>query len=210
MLKQTPGDVLAAGVYFRDGLASQTDHFRALLLVFVCAQRYCVPDGYTKLRFVLLLLCLPAVLAYPRHPGEEGKEEDRTEGTDDGGTDEEEEEEGDDLEDRIHPSRPHCRRTAEAGRAPEHGQLVCICVRVYVRFVLVFQHGCCSYMCVPTCGTCLFYVATYISVVRTFCVSCSGRLSRARVALHLRDRLASTPAPLLVLHTRYRQEDQSA
>ena len=54
----------------------------------------------TKLRFVLLLLCLPAVLAYPRPPGEEGKEEDRTEGADDEGTDEEEEEEeeGDDLE----------------------------------------------------------------------------------------------------------------
>ena len=52
----------------------------------------------TKLRFVLLLLCLPAVLAYPRPPGEEGKEEDRIEGTDDEGTDEEEE--GDDLEDK--------------------------------------------------------------------------------------------------------------
>ena len=56
----------------------------------------------TKLRFVLLLLCLPAVLAYPRPPGEEGKEEDRTEGTDDEEVDEEEdeEEEGDDLEDK--------------------------------------------------------------------------------------------------------------
>ena len=53
----------------------------------------------TKLRFVLLLLCLPAVLAYPRPPGEEGNEEDRTEGADDGEVDEEdEEEEGDDLE----------------------------------------------------------------------------------------------------------------
>ena len=47
----------------------------------------------TKLRFVLLLLCLPAVLAYPRPAGEEGKEEDRTEGTDDGEIDEEDEEE---------------------------------------------------------------------------------------------------------------------
>ena len=57
----------------------------------------------TKLRFVLLLLCLPAVLAYPRPAGEEGKEEDRSEGTDDGEVDdddEEEEEEGDELEDK--------------------------------------------------------------------------------------------------------------
>ena len=37
----------------------------------------------TKLRFVLLLLCLPAVLAFPRPAGEEGKEEERSEGTDD-------------------------------------------------------------------------------------------------------------------------------
>ena len=51
----------------------------------------------TKLRFVLLLLCLPAVLAYPRLAGEEGKEEDRSKGTDDG---EVEEEEGDELEDK--------------------------------------------------------------------------------------------------------------
>ena len=59
----------------------------------------------TKLRFVLLLLCLPAVLAYPSPAGEEGKEEDRSEGTDDGEVDdddeeEEEEEEGDELEDK--------------------------------------------------------------------------------------------------------------
>ena len=58
----------------------------------------------TKLRFVLLLLCLPAVLAYPRPAGEEGKEEDRSEGTEDGEVDddeeEEEEEEGDELEDK--------------------------------------------------------------------------------------------------------------
>ena len=50
----------------------------------------------TKLRFVLLLLYLPAALAYPRPPGEEGKDEDRSEGTDDGEVDEE----GDDLEDK--------------------------------------------------------------------------------------------------------------
>ena len=49
----------------------------------------------TKLRFVLLLLCLPAVLAYPRPAGEEGKEEDRSEGTDDGEVDDEDEEEED-------------------------------------------------------------------------------------------------------------------
>ena len=55
----------------------------------------------TKLRFVLLLLCLPAVLAYPRPAGEEGKEEDRSEGTEDGEVDDdEEEEEGDELEDK--------------------------------------------------------------------------------------------------------------
>ena len=56
----------------------------------------------TKLRFVLLLLCLPTVLAYPRPAGEEGKEEDRTESTDDGevDNDEEEEAEGDELEDK--------------------------------------------------------------------------------------------------------------
>ena len=55
----------------------------------------------TKLRFVLLLLCLPTVLAYPRPAGEEGKEEDRSEGTEDGEVDdddEEEEEEEDELE----------------------------------------------------------------------------------------------------------------
>ena len=49
----------------------------------------------TKLRFVLLLLCLPAVLAYPRLAGEEGKEEERSEGTDDGVVEEEEEEKSD-------------------------------------------------------------------------------------------------------------------
>ena len=58
----------------------------------------------TKLRFVLLLFCLPAVLAYPRPAGEEGKEEYRTEGTEDGEVDDddddEEEEEGDELEDK--------------------------------------------------------------------------------------------------------------
>ena len=95
-VKANARDVLAAGVYFREGLASQTDHscvtprFRLHTKVIVS------PMG-TKLRFVLLLLCLPAVLAYPRPPGEEGKEEDRTEGADDGEVDEEEEE-GDDLE----------------------------------------------------------------------------------------------------------------
>ena len=47
----------------------------------------------TKLQFVLLLLCLPTVLAYPRPAGEEGKEEDRSEDTD-------EEEEGGELEDK--------------------------------------------------------------------------------------------------------------
>ena len=44
----------------------------------------------TKLRFVLLLLCLPARLA-----GEEEKEEGRSEGTDDGELGEEEEEDSD-------------------------------------------------------------------------------------------------------------------
>ena len=43
----------------------------------------------TKLRFVLLLLCLPTVLAYPRLVGEERKEEDRAEGIDDGEVEEE-------------------------------------------------------------------------------------------------------------------------
>ena len=47
----------------------------------------------TKLRFVLLLLCLPAVLVYPRPAGEGGKDEDRSEGTDDGEVDDDEEEE---------------------------------------------------------------------------------------------------------------------
>ena len=49
----------------------------------------------TKLRFVLLLLCLPTVLAYPLPAGEEGKGEDRSEGTNDGEIDKEEEEERD-------------------------------------------------------------------------------------------------------------------
>ena len=48
---------------------------------------------------MLLLLCLPAVLAYPCPAGEEGKEWDRSEGTDDGEVNEEVEEE-DDLEDK--------------------------------------------------------------------------------------------------------------
>ena len=39
---------------------------------------------------MLLLLCIPAVLAYPRLAGEEEKEEDRSEGTDDGVVEEEE------------------------------------------------------------------------------------------------------------------------
>ena len=46
----------------------------------------------TKLRFVLLLLCLPAVLTYPRLAGEERKEEERSEGADDREVEEEEEE----------------------------------------------------------------------------------------------------------------------
>ena len=64
----------------------------------------------TKLQFVLLLLCLPTVLAYPRPAGEEGKEENRSEGRDDGEVvddddddddeEEEEEEEEDELEDK--------------------------------------------------------------------------------------------------------------
>ena len=45
----------------------------------------------------------------------------------------------------------------------------------------------------PSCATYLFYVATYVSVVRKFRVSCSGRLSLARVAFHMRDSLASSP-----------------
>ena len=49
----------------------------------------------TKLRFVLLLLCLPTVLAYPRLAGEEEKEEDRYEGTDDRVVEEEDWEEND-------------------------------------------------------------------------------------------------------------------
>ena len=49
----------------------------------------------TKLQFVLLLLCLPALLTYTRLAGEERKEGERAEGTDDGEIDEEEEEERD-------------------------------------------------------------------------------------------------------------------
>ena len=53
-----------------------------------------------KLRFVTPSLPSSRV-AYPRPPGEEGKEEDRSEGTDDREVEkEEEEEEGDDLEDK--------------------------------------------------------------------------------------------------------------
>ena len=50
----------------------------------------------TKLRFVTPSLPSSRV-AYPRPPGEEGKEEDRSEGTDDREVEEEEE---DDLEDK--------------------------------------------------------------------------------------------------------------
>ena len=53
-----------------------------------------------KLEFVLLLLFLPAFLAYPRPGGEGGNEEDKPEGTDDG-EEEEEEEKEDELEDKA-------------------------------------------------------------------------------------------------------------
>ena len=44
--------------------------------------------------------------------------------------------------------------------------------------------------------TSLFYVATYVSVVRKFRVSCSGRFSLTRVTFHLRDSLVSSPTSL--------------
>ena len=60
-----------------------------------------------KLEFVLLLLFLPAFLAYPRPAGKEGKEEDKPEGTDDGEEEEEEEEKEDELEDKELSARDH-------------------------------------------------------------------------------------------------------
>ena len=95
-------------------------------------------NGYTHLSVgadthILLLLCLPAVLAFPRPAGQERKE-DRTEGTDDGEIDKEEEE-GDELEGGVFSSGPHCGRAAGTGRSPEHGQRVS--ARVYVCYLCV-------------------------------------------------------------------------
>ena len=86
----------------------------------------------TMLHFVLLLLCLPAVLAYHPPPGEEGNEEDRNEDTDDGEVEEEQSDYNEDKE-YLLISRAHCMRTSGAGRAPEHGQLVCIYMRACIR-----------------------------------------------------------------------------
>ena len=75
----------------------------------------------------MLLLFLPAFLAYPRPAGEEGNEEDKPEGTDDG--EEEEEENKDELEDKELSARDHIAGVSldRAGRSPEHGQYVYVC-----------------------------------------------------------------------------------
>ena len=87
----------------------------------------------TKLQFVLLLLCLPAVLAFPRPAGEEGKEEERSEGTDDGELEEEEEEgEDDELEDKELSPPDHI----VSAPLEQDGHLntvsVCLCACMYV------------------------------------------------------------------------------
>ena len=116
-----------------------------------------------KLQFVLLLLCLPAVLAFPRPAGEEGKEEERSEGTDDGELEEEEEEGGEDdeLEDKELSPPDHF-----AGAPLERdGHLntvsVCLCACMYVKSMsyvsaLVFVSlSMCSYACLCLCVLCI-------------------------------------------------------
>ena len=112
-----------------------------------------------KLRFVLLFLCLPAVLAFPRPAGEEGKEEERSEGTDDGELEEEEEEEGEDdeLEDKELSPPDHI-----AGAPLErdgHLNTVSVCLRacVYVCYEYVLCECACVrmlehvYACLSVC-----------------------------------------------------------
>ena len=81
-----------------------------------------------KLEFVQLLLFVLAFLAYPRPAGEEGKEEDKLEGTDDV---EEEEEKEDELEDKELSPPDHI-----AGTPLERdGHLNTVSVCVYVMCV---------------------------------------------------------------------------
>ena len=98
----------------------------------------------TKLQFVLLLLCLPAVLAFPRPAGEEGKEEERD----------------DELEDKELSPPDHI-----AGAPLERdGHLntvsVCLCACMYVTSMsylsaLVFVClSMCMHVCVCVC--CVF------------------------------------------------------
>ena len=99
---------------------------------------YIVPF-HVKLRLILLL-CLPAVLPFPRPVGQGRKEEDRTEGTDDGEVDkeEEEEEEGDELEDKEFSPPDHI-----AGAPLErdgHLNTVSVCLRAFMYVIC----ACCA------------------------------------------------------------------
>ena len=144
-------------MFVRDGLASQTylNHFHVFSPFSFADKGFC--PMATKLQFVLLLLCLPAVLAFPRPAGEEGKEEERSEGTDDG---ELEEGEDDELEDKELSPPDHI-----AGAPLERdGHLntvsMCLCACMYVTSMsyvsaLVFV---CLSMCmhVFVCVCCVF------------------------------------------------------
>ena len=112
-----------------------------------------------KLQFVLLLLCLPVVLAFPRPAGEEGKEEERSEGTDDEEL-EEEEEEDDELEDKELSPPDHI-----AGAPLErdgHLNTVSVCLRAcmyvtsmsYVSALVFVCLSMCMHVCVCVC--CVF------------------------------------------------------
>ena len=151
-------------MFVRDGLASQTilNYFHAFSSFSFADKGFC--PMVMKLQFVLLLLCLPAVLAFPRPAGEEGKEEERSEGTDDGELEEEEEEEedgeDDELEDKELSPPDHI-----AGAPLErdgHLNTVSVCLRAcmyvtsmsYVSALVFMCLSMCMHVCVCVC--CVF------------------------------------------------------
>ena len=125
----------------------------------------------TKLQFVLLLLCLPAVLAFPRPAGEEGKEEERSEGTDDGELEEEEEEEGEDdeLEDKELSPPDHI-----AGAPLErdgHLNTVSVCLRACMYVTSMSYVSALVFVCLSMCmhvSVCVCCVFVGVSVLRQF------------------------------------------
>ena len=144
-------------MFVRDGLASQTylNHFHAFSSFSFADKGFC-PMG-TKLRFVLLLLCLPAVLAFPRPAGKE-------------------EERDDELEDKELSPPDHI-----AGAPLERdGHLntvsVCLCACMYVNSMfyvsaLVFV---CLNMCMHVCVcVCCVFVRACLFLGSFVCILCS-------------------------------------